>query len=120
MIQNILATLIIFVFQFFAETAGLYTLSVAKNLPRTTYIIFHYALDILVATIVFGIYFKFVNHFSPFTTVAISMVSLFSLEFIFFKFFYKGDYWFLNFADYIVPAFIYASTIYLVGTFLNK
>ena len=51
--------------------------------------------------------------------MAIAMISLFIIEFVFWNFFYKGELWFFNFVDWVIPAFIVASTIYFTRSFVH-
>ncbi len=92
----------------------MFVLSISKNLGRFYFVILHYFLDIFIFGFLFFIYYKYLVKFSSFTTMAIAMIWLIVFEFIFWKFIYKGDLWFLNWVDWIVPAFLVASTIYFV------
>lgn len=94
-------------------------LSKLMSLPRLSFVISHYLLNILIFGIVFSALYKFTKPLSPFTTMATAMVTLFAVEFIFWKFIYTGKIWFLNFFDWILPAFLVASTIYLVGLYFK-
>ena len=88
----------------------------AKNLPRIMFIVVHYAVDLVVFGLAFYVYFKFFGKLSPFSAMATAMASLFAVEFILWKFFFPGQTAYLNFVDWIIPAFIIASVIYWVGT----
>jgi len=113
--QRILAALTVAVFAFFGWLPILLSLGLLRDLPRLFFVLIHYLLDILVFGGVFAAYYRNVSHFSPFATMAVAMLSLFAIEFVYWKFFYSGELWFLNFVDWIVPAFLVASTIYFVG-----
>jgi hypothetical protein len=115
MMQRIVAALTVAVFAFFGWLPILLSLGLIRDLPRLLFVLGHYLLDILVFGGVFAAYYRNVGHFSPFATMAIAMLSLFAIEFIYWKFLYTGELWFLNFVDWIVPAFLVASTIYFVG-----
>lgn len=116
---NIVSVLTISIFSFVGWVVALGIFSQIKDFPRIWFILAHYALDILIFGALFFIYYKYFGHFSPFTTMAIAMAILFIIEFVYWKFIYTGELWFLNFWDWILPAFIVASTIYLVGGFLK-
>jgi len=113
--QRIVAALTVAVFAFFGWLPILMALGLLRDLPRLLFVLTHYALDVLVFAGVFAAYYRNVGHFSPFATMAIAMLSLFAIEFIYWRFLYTGELWFLNFVDWIVPAFLVASTIYFVG-----
>lgn len=102
------------IFTFVSWGIILFLLAISKNLGRFYFISLHYLLDVLIFGFFFFIYYKYLVKFTPFSTMAIAMIWLIVLEFIFWKFIYKGDLWFLNWVDWIVPAFLVASTIYLV------
>ncbi len=119
MLQNIFSSLIIFSFSFSGWAVILMSLALVRDIPRIGFLLVHYVLNVLVFSILFGIYFKFLHHVSPFATMAIAMVSLFVIEFVYWRFFYTGELWFLTFLDWILPAFLVASTIYFVGTLLK-
>lgn len=97
----------------------LYLLSVFKNLPRTYFVLLHYLVNILLFGIVFYIFYARFSHPSPFATMAVSMAVIFVTEFIVWNFLYSGDLWFLNFFDWMLPAFLIASTVYFVGEFFG-
>ena len=113
--QDVCGTLTVGALSFAAWLAVLLALSVARGLPRAAFVVAHYGLDILIFGVGFALYHRYIRYFSPFATMAIAMSSLFTVEFIFWRFFYKGELWFLNFVDWIVPAFLVASTIYFAG-----
>jgi hypothetical protein len=92
----------------------LFLLNFAKDWPKIWFVTIHYFLNALVFGAAFYFYYKMFGHYSAFTAMAIAMVSLFIIEFVFFRFFYKGELWFLNFWDWILPAFIVATTVYFV------
>lgn len=94
-------------------------LSAAMGLSRPLFIAIHYFLDIALFAIAFAMYFKGHPGEDPFTVMAIAMVCLFVFELAFFAFFYDGDYWFLSYVDWIIPAFLIASTIYWIGKIMR-
>ncbi len=65
-------------------------------------------------------YIRGTNGFESFGTMIAFMVSLFTVEVIFFKYVYDKPTWFLNFTDWIVPVFLIASTIYLMANHFIK
>lgn len=109
------AVLTVTIFAFFGWLPILLSLALIRDLPRPLFVLIHYLLDILVFAGVFAAYHRHVGLFSPFATMAIAMLSLFAIEFVYWKFLYSGELWFLNFVDWIVPAFLVASTIYFIG-----
>ena len=117
--QTIIAGFTVFIFSVVGWVVALGVLAFAKDWPRFLFVTFHYALNGLLFGVLFGVYFKYVHHFSPFVTMAIAMVSLFLIELVFWRFLYHGPLWFLNFVDWMVPAFIVASTVYFTGIFLG-
>ncbi len=95
------------------------SLGPAGALPRVLFILVHYTLDVLLFGIAFAHYFKGHQHEDPFVVMVVAMLSLFMYEIVFFKFFYQGEMWFFSYWDWIVPAFIIASTIYFIGKVLR-
>lgn len=109
-----------------AATAGAATLgwfvvlgllSLAGRLPRFWFVLGHYVVDALVFGLIFWVLFRRVDGLSPFSAMAVGMVTLSVLEYVAWGLLYKGDLWFLTFADWIVPAFIVASTMYFAGLY---
>lgn len=92
---------------------------ISQNLSRITFIFLHYLTAIGATALFFFILYKYLPHFTPFYTMVTAMISLFIIEFIVFKYIYKGELWFLNFIDWMVPAFLIATTIYLIGYLLG-
>src|SRR3989344_1592847 len=117
--QTIISGFTVFIFSFVGWVVALGALAFAKDWPRFLFVALHYALNVLLFGVLFGVYFRYVHHFSPFATMAIAMVSLFWIEFVFWRFLYHGPFWFLNFVDWMVPAFIVVSTVYFTGIFLG-
>ena len=113
--QRVTSALAVSVFSLIAWVPILLVLSWIRNLPRPWFVLLHYVLDILLFGVVFAVYYRYFGSFSPFATTAIAMVSLFVIEFVFWGLFYHGELWFLNWVDWIVPAFLVASTVYWVG-----
>ena len=113
--QATISVLTVALFAFIAWLPILAALVLMRNLPRVWFVALHYGLDILLFGLVFAVYHKRLGRFSPFGTMAIAMFSLFAIEFVFWNFFYRGELWFLNFVDWIVPAFLVASTVYFAG-----
>lgn len=98
--------------------AGYFMLT--QNIARLYFVLGHYAVAFLATLGCFYILYKYLPHLSPFYTMITGMVSVFIIEFIVFKFFYKGDLWFLNFVDWMVPVFIASTTMYLLGVYLTN
>jgi len=117
--QMMVSVLVVALFALVGWLPVLLALSWIRSLPRAWFVLLHYALDILVFGAVFALYYKYFGHFSPFVTMAIAMVSLFAIEFIVWGLLYHGELWFLNWIDWIVPAFLVASTVYLIGACLQ-
>src|SRR3989344_3299606 len=120
MMQVIISGFTVFIFSFSGWVAALSVLALAKDWPRFLFVAFHYALNVILFGVLFGVYFKYVHHFSPFVAMAIAMASLFIVEFVFWRFFYHGPLWFLNFVDWMVPAFIVARPGYFSGIFFGQ
>lgn len=94
--------------------------SFTKSLPRVGFVITHYIIDAALFGLAFYLYFKFLGKLSPFNAMATAMLTLFVLEFFLWKFFFPSQTNYLTFVDWIVPAFIIASVIYLVGVNIGK
>ena len=113
MVQTI--TIFIITLAGWLSALGIFVL--AKDLPRVPFIIFHYVVDILIFGGIFALYFKYSqNHPGAFTTMATAMISLFVFEFILWRFISpQNASTYLNFVDWVVPAFIIATLVYLTG-----
>ena len=85
-----------------------------KDMPRIWFIILHYLVDIVVFGGIFWVYAKFGQKVEPFQTMAIAMIALIAAEFVLWKFVAPGNTQYLTFVDWIVPAFLIASTVYFV------
>ena len=86
--------------------------AVAQNYPREIFIPIHYLVSFLSTFLVFYLFSKFTDYFSPFNTMIFAMISLFIIEILVFTFLYKEELWFLNFVDWMVPVMIISTTIY--------
>ena len=117
--QSVLSVLTVGAFSFAGWLVVLACLGAVRSASRPAFILLHYALDVVVFGAAFLAYHKWAHRFSPFTTMAIAMLSLFLIEFVFWRFFYSGELWFLNFVDWIVPAFLVASSVYFAGVVLR-
>lgn len=95
-------------------------LGAAGSLARPVFVVVHYVLVVLLFGIAFGIYFRDRKGVDPFIVTVIAMLCLFIYEFIFIAFFSDGSIWFLTYVDWLVPAFLTASTIFWVGKFFSK
>ena len=93
---------------------------VSRSLARPAFVGVHYLLVVLLYGVAFGIYFRDRKEVDPFTVTAIAMLCLFAYEFIYIAFFSQGSGWFLTYIDWLVPAFLIASTVYWTGTFFTK
>lgn len=102
-----------------AATLGWFTvlglLALLGRLPRFWFMLSHYVVDALVFGAIFWFVFKRFEGVAPFAGMAVAMVTMMVLEYVAWGLIYKGDRWFLTFEDWIVPAFIVASTIYFAG-----
>lgn len=87
----------------------------AHGLSRRAYIALHYVVVVMAFAILFLFYhWIFDVGASPFFVTVVGMGFIFLFEFVVFRFFYIGERWFLNFVDWIVPAFLATTTIYAV------
>ena len=93
---------------------------VAQNISRVYFILGHYAIVLIATAGCFYILYKYMPHLSPFNTMIVGMISVFIIEFIVFRFFYKGDLWFLNFVDWLVPVFIASTVMYFMGIYVKS
>ena len=112
----------IFIVAGFTTTAwfiALGALTVLQRLPRIGFILAHYGVDVLVFGAVFLAYYHYFGQVTPFVAMAYAMITLFVLEFFFWQFVYVGEKTYLNFVDWVVPAFLIATTIYFVGKFAS-
>lgn len=83
---------------------------------RIGFVIGHYAADLIVFAVVFFLYYRIIPSASPFSTMAASMITLFILEAILWQFFLH-DRQYLTFVDWVIPAFLIATTVYGIGFF---
>ncbi len=86
-----------------------------RFLPRAWFVAAHYGLDILIFGGLFWLLSRWAHHFSAFATMAIAMLTLFLIEYVYWNYIYAGSLWFFNFVDWIVPAFLIASVVYGVS-----
>lgn len=93
----------------------LFALSFAIYLPRSLFITVHYFLDVFLFGFVFHYFFETHPHASAFTTTTLALIALFIFELIFLNFFSSDPGRFLNYVDWIFPAFLIATSIYVVG-----
>ena len=95
---------------------------IAEKWSRIPFVVFHYATCILTTLLMAYLYVKFVRslELSVFQIMITTMISLFTIEIIFFTFVYDKSTWFLNFTDWIVPVFLIASTMYLATEYFIK
>jgi TRAP-type uncharacterized transport system fused permease subunit len=82
--------------------------------------LWHYVAVAVIFGLVFFVYYRFFNHFSPFLTTAFALMALFTIEFIVYSFLYKGDLWFVNPYDWLGSVVIAAVIIYFLGVVLVK
>ena len=116
--SGILSYMIVVLFSFVSPVIGFSLVFLIKDLRRTSFIILHYLIDIAVFGILFGIYFKNIGILKPFPVMIVAMATIFAFEIIFWNFIYRGSQSYFDFTDWVVPAFLIASTIYLVGVWL--
>lgn len=95
-------------------------LGAAASLPRTFFLFFHYALCVLLFGIAFAIYFRGHSWTKPFTVMANAIISILIFEFVYVCFVYEGEFRFLTYLDWIVPLFLIATTIYVVGKIFRE
>lgn len=95
-------------------------LGVSSSLERPAFVVVHYVLVVLLFGVAFGIYFRDRKGVDSFTVTVIAMLCLFAYEVIYVTFFFEGSRWFLTYVDWLVPAFLIASTVYWTGIFFTK
>ncbi|MEX0877810.1 MAG: hypothetical protein WDZ40_03045 [Candidatus Spechtbacterales bacterium] len=115
-------TITIFIITLAGWLSALAIFILAKDLPRVSFVIFHYAVDVLIFGGIFALYFKYSqNHPGAFATMATAMTSLFVFEFVLWKFISpQNASTYLNFVDWVIPAFIIASLVYMAGKHLGQ
>lgn len=94
-------------------------LGASLGLPRPLFILLHYTLNVLLFGVAFSIYYRGHSGVDPFTVTLIAMLSLVLFEVVYLVFIYKGELWFLNYIDWIVPAFLIATTVYGLGKIIK-
>lgn len=99
---------------------SLAAVGVLSGFPRPLFLLFHYALCVLLFGIAFVIYFRGHSWTNPFTVMVNSIVSILIFEFVYICFIYEGELWFLTYLDWIVPLFLIATTIYAVGKIFRE
>ncbi|PJA45244.1 hypothetical protein CO174_04025 [Candidatus Uhrbacteria bacterium CG_4_9_14_3_um_filter_50_9] len=90
-------------------------LSQITELSRLFFIVIHYLMNMALFAIAFGWYFKGHQKEDPFRVMAVALVCLVVFELVYFGFIYEGELWFLTYVDWIIPAFLVATSIYGVG-----
>jgi hypothetical protein len=103
---------------FFTNFIFFYTQS---KFTKSVSMIINYAAMFIINSLIYYMYFK-TNHnrsMSAFSVMASSMIFYFVFQTLIYKFLYKGSLDFLNFEEYLVPTFIMASVIFLIGTFVK-
>ncbi len=86
-----------------------------KETNSPWFVTFHYALDIFVVWLIFDQYFRKFDHYPALGTMIIALIWLTVIEFIFWKYIYKGSLELINFTHFFVPMILVGVTIYLVG-----
>ncbi len=96
--------------------------AIAEKWQRLLFIGIHYVVSIVTFLLVAYIYVRYLRtlELSVFQIMLTTMISLFTIEILFFSFIYKESTWFLNFTDWIVPVFLIASTVYLATEYFIK
>jgi hypothetical protein len=90
--------------------------NLCHKLPRSSYVLAHYAVVVGTFGSLFAVYFRYFSDQAPvFWVVLTSFVFMLFYELIVFRFLYSGERWFLNWADWIVPVFLAMTTIYFMG-----
>jgi hypothetical protein len=95
--------------------ATLTILALLKAAPRPVFVAAHYLLNVAVFGGLFAAYFAARPSLSPFAVMAGAMTVILVAEWLLWNFVFPGRHDFLNFVDWMLPAFLLASTIYLVG-----
>jgi len=91
--------------------------NIFHRLSRTSFIVWHYFVVVIVFAGVFSLYrVLFDIGASSFVVTIVGMSFVFLFEFVVFRFLYSGERWFLNWVDWIFPIFLASSTIYAVTT----
>ena len=75
----------------------------------------HYLANVFVFGFLFHFYFEARPKTSPFDTMIIAILSLTVFEAVFLWFYAEDPMHFLNYVDWIFPAFLIATTVYAVG-----
>ncbi len=107
--------LTVFLYAFVAWIVVVFLLSFLINLPRPAFVSLHYVSDLVLFGVVFRSYYEAHPRANPFETTALTMVSLFILEAILFGVIIPDLGHLLNFVDWIFPAFLIATTVYIFG-----
>ncbi len=103
------------VYTFVPWAIVLFVLTIGINLPRGAFIFVHYLVDILAFGIVFHFFYETHKNASAYTTTLNMLIALFVFEAIFLGFFSSEPGQFLNYIDWIFPAFLIATTVYAIG-----
>lgn len=102
----------VFPYALVAWIVVLFLLSLIIHLPRGFFIALHSLADFFVFGVVFHYYYEVHASAKPFETTAWVMFLLFLFEAILFTFFIPDMKNYLNFIDWIFPAFLIATTVY--------
>lgn len=107
----------VFPYALVAWVIVLFLLNLIIHLPRGFFIALHAIVDLLVFGVVFHYYYEAHASAKAFETTAWAVVLLFVFEAILFTFFLPNMTQYLNFIDWIFPAFLIATIVYVVGSF---
>ena len=100
--------------------ASTYMFYFYNRLEKTRFVVGFYIVTIFVNVLIYYLFFKVSNReLTPFATTSISMIIYFAIYFVIYKWFYRGELWFLNYTDFIIPVFIMTSVIYFLGVFIK-
>lgn len=103
------------VYAFVPWAITLFVLSLLQTIPRLLFICLHYVLTIVVFGIVFRSYYHTHPKTRPFITTAHAFSALVVFELVFWQFFSSGSRSYFNYVDWIFPAFLIATVVYLTG-----
>lgn len=114
-ISKLFGILTIAVHAFVPWTIVLFILILSHSLPRPLFILIHLVSVVTVFAVVFHHYFNIRQHAHPFRTSVSAFAAIVLYEGIFWTYFYTGQNASFNFIDWILPAFLTVTVIYLMG-----
>ncbi|MEK7615346.1 MAG: hypothetical protein AAB431_03110 [Patescibacteria group bacterium] len=93
----------------------LFVLSLTFHFPHAVFVLLHYVLNVLLFFIAFRFFYRTYPHANPFFTTLKVLLFLCLFEIILWIFFGQPQKPFLNYIDFLFPAFLIVTTIYAVG-----